>query len=226
MNLNGCLMQLSILLSAVLGIAFVGAPAVGNVFENVIDVAPAVEIMPTQAGVEVTDEVDIETTAEVEATDEVEITEEVEPIATNTPTDEPTATVTASATNTATATATNTPTNTATATATFTPSATATATSTPTNTATFTPTLTPTPAPLCLLRVNRILAVNVREESNASSPLVVQMPNNTNMEAYDQEIGFDLLVWYFIEVEIDGEDYEGWVRSDLVEQVTPCPELE
>lgn len=205
MNLNGCLMQLSILLGVGLTLfgvtAFMG-PSVGNVFEDVILELdpPAQEVTITRAVLTIAPTVTSSPTLTAE------------------PTFTPSATITASNTST--------PTNTATHTATLTPSATATDTATPTNTATFTPTLTPTPAPLCLLRVNRILAVNVREESNASSPLVVQMPNNTNMEAYDQEIGFDLLVWYFIEVEVDGEFYEGWVRSDLVEQVTPCPPLD
>jgi len=201
MNGNGCLMQLMVVLTVLFGGVALGSSAIENVIE------PESEIV-------------------------IVVTEDV-------PTRFPTNTMipvsptfTALPTNTATVTATLTPENTATSTATLTPedTATNTETSTPedtaTNTATFTPTFTPTPATLCELRVNRILDVNVRVESNASSPLVVQLPNNTNMDVYDQEIGFDNFIWFFIEATLDGETYEGWVRSDLIEQVTPCPPLD
>ena len=202
MNGNGCLMQLMVVLTVIFGGLALAGPSIGNVLEPDPQemVLVVTEVAPTR----------IPTNTIMPAS----------PTFTPIPTNTATITATFTPENTATNTFTPTPEDTATNTATFTPENTA------TNTATSTPTFTPTPATLCELRVNRILDVNVREESNASSALVVQMPNNTSMDVYDQEIGFDNFIWFFIEVTLDGETYEGWVRSDLIEQVTPCPPLD
>ncbi len=207
MNLNGCLVQLSALLLVFFGVfGLVG-----------VAVPVATEFSEPSAFV---------ITAESQQVEPTRIAPTLPPTFTpspDLPSRTPVTTLTASNTATftpsATATLTPTPTNTATITA----SPTFTNTATPT--VTFTATFTPTPAPICQLRINRVLEVNLRAESNASSELVVQMPNNTTMDVYAQEIGFDGLIWFFVEVTVEEVEYEGWVRSDLVEQVTPCPEL-
>jgi hypothetical protein len=55
------------------------------------------------------------------------------------------------------------------------------------------------------------------------SELVVQLPNNTHMDVYDFAFENDVILWYLVEVELDGTIYEGWVLSDLTEDVTECP---
>jgi tetratricopeptide (TPR) repeat protein len=164
------------------------------------------------------------------------------------PTATPTATITltpsATATFTATATASATPTPTMTATftvtpsPTITPSFTVTASLTPTHTDTpthtFTPSLTPipsetpvpspTPAVLCRVFVNEN-AVNVRALPSTGAQVVVQAQRNQAMDVLEQRRADDGQVWYRIVYSISGARVEGWVRSNVVVDLTACPEF-
>ncbi|MEQ8672629.1 MAG: hypothetical protein RLP44_19250 [Aggregatilineales bacterium] len=194
--LNGCLTQLSFLFGIIIFafLALIG-PAVGNVFEDVIT------------------ELDVSTATFV-------------PTAIPTATDTPTATATFTETLTPTVTASNT----ATPTETFTPTNTATATETPTSTptftstATFTPTFTPTPAPVCSVRNNRDALINVRTEAFAGSDLVAQLPIAAEVDVYavSDTVDPDGYYWYYIETELDGAPIAGWLREDVVDELTPC----
>jgi hypothetical protein len=78
------------------------------------------------------------------------------------------------------------------------------------------------------VRSNRVAPVNVREEASINASIVVQIPNRAEADVYEQIVGEDTAVWYFILGEVEGEPYEGWVRSDLVVPVegSACPPLE
>lgn len=154
----------------------------------------------------------------------------------------PTITFTPSNTPTATSTATDTPTatNTFTPTATFTPSNTPTATSTPTYTATpsntptatSTPTPTPTPVELCQVVVLNTNSIRVRSRptNRAGTPIVGWLGTGTVapvLKLQREERNPTGPVWYFIRVNVDDANLEGWIRSDIVSNVigSECPGL-
>ena len=154
----------------------------------------------------------------------------------------PTITFTPSNTPTATSTATDTPTatNTFTPTATFTPSNTPTATSTPTYTATpsntptatSTPTPTPTPVELCQVVVLNTNSIRVRSRATnrAGTPIVGWLGTGTVapvLKLQREERNPTGPVWYFIRVNVDDANLEGWIRSDIVSNVigSECPGL-
>lgn len=153
------------------------------------------------------------------------------PSATNTATATPTitpsntATPTSTPTPTPTATATHTPTNTSTPTptATFTPSNTPTLTPTPTATHTPTPTFTPTPAVLCEVRVTVGSGAIIRSEPSITSAQVTAVSPRTDLEIFDVARDADGFIWFFTDDVVDGDPVEGWMRIDLVTQLTPCP---
>ena len=166
------------------------------------------------------------------------------PTATLTPTKTatPTMTFTPSDTPTATSTATNTPTatNTYTPTATFTPSNTPThtytptATATPSNTptATSTPTFTATPVELCQVVVLNTNSIRVRSRptNRAGTPIVGWLGTGTVapvLKLEREERNPTGPVWYFIQVNVDDANLEGWIRSDIVSNVigSECPEI-
>ena len=216
--LNGCMMQLSALFStiafALVGFLVLAGPAIGNVFSNVVT---ELDNPPTIAAITPTNTVAPPTET---ATSTSTATFTVTPSATVTPSETPTATLTNTATFTVTPSAT--PTNTPTAT--FTPSNTPTPTETPTNTATFTPTFTPTPAPVCIVQNNRDALLNVRSEPFAGSDLLGQLPVAAEVEVYEisETVDPDGFLWFRIETVVDDADINGWVREDLVNEITPC----
>jgi tetratricopeptide (TPR) repeat protein len=151
-------------------------------------------------------------------------TETSTPTATPTPTDTPTATGTSSPTITPSFTVTSslTPTHTDTPTHTFTPSISPTASDTvePSET----PTITPTPAFLCRVFVND--SVNIRSQATANSQRVTTVQRNQAMNVLEQRLGLnDNQIWFRVSVDIDGATVEGWLRGDLVVEISECPEL-
>ncbi len=141
------------------------------------------------------------------------------------PTDlQPTETTTSTPTFTATPTITASATLTATPTNTLTPTDTATSTNTPTATATFTPSFTPTPTPVCSVRNNRSAMINVRSEAFAGSDLVAQLPIAAEVDVYavSEQVDPDGYLWYYIETVVDDAPITGWIREDVVDELTPC----
>ena len=164
------------------------------------------------------------------------------PTLTPTVTSTPTNTFTPSDTPTATSTATDTPTatNTFTPTATFTASNTPTATNTPTYTstpsntptATSTPTATPTPVELCQVVVLNTNSIRVRSRATnrTGTPIVGWLGTGTVapvLKMQREERNPTGPVWYFIRVNVDDANLEGWIRSDIVSNVigSECPGL-
>lgn len=154
--------------------------------------------------------------------------------ATWTPSLTPTATITPSFTWTPsptwtpsfTPTASLTPTATETPTETWTPSPTPTVTPTPTET--LTPTITTTPLALCMVIVNNPQSIFLRSEPTPISARVATLPFGTTMEAVErgpQRGMTDGILWYRVRVTLRDQQLEGWVRSDLVMEVTTCPPL-
>ncbi len=151
------------------------------------------------------------------------------PSSTATPTDTPTATFTATVTVTPSWTVTpsltpshtNTPTHTHTPTATFTP--------TETPTITLTPSVTATLSELCRVFVSGDQAINVRARPTATATRVGSIPAGTAMPVLRQERstgqGGDGRVWFYVAANIEGARIEGWIRSDLVIQMTDCGQL-
>jgi LysM repeat protein len=95
-------------------------------------------------------------------------------------------------------------------------------------TATATPmvsTSTPIPAVLCTVMSSQ--AINLRSRSTHDAAIVAQLPANTEMRVSAVEIGSaDNVTWYRVETEVDGTTIRGgFVRSDQVEEITPCPTL-
>ena len=155
--------------------------------------------------------------------------------ATFTPSLTPTATITPSWTWTPsptwtpsfTPTASLTPTATETPTETYTPSVTPTITSTPTET--HTPTITTTPQALCRVIVDNSEPIFLREEPTTVSTSLASLPFGTQMDAIErtpQRGQPTAPLWYKVRVILDdGRQLEGYVRSDLVGEVTTCPPL-
>ena len=146
------------------------------------------------------------------------------PTITNTPTWTwtPSPTWTSSWTPTAslTPTASNTPTHTATA------SPTSTASDTPTTT--LTPTISPTPPELCRLAVNGANGVFMRDDATTNSPVVAVLAVGQEMDALERKTQVNRLdgaLWYRVRVNLPDGTLYGWVRTDVVREVTPCPPL-
>ncbi len=139
-----------------------------------------------------------------------------------TPTDTPTATDTLTPTDTLTSTSTFTPTNT------LTPSNTPTITLTPsitfTATNTFTPSVTATPLILCqVVVINPSIFAYVRSRPSQTGKIITQIGQGQKMDVLEQRNGDDGRVWFRVTFTIEGNSVEGWVRSDLVSQITTCP---
>jgi tetratricopeptide (TPR) repeat protein len=113
---------------------------------------------------------------------------------------------------------------------TITPSETPRPTETPTPTwtpsVTPTPTITPTLETLCTVITRQ--SINVRARPSAGqTPIVAQLPGATVLRVLGVEVGpNDGLLWYRIEADVSGAFIRnGYVRSDTVAEVTPCPTL-
>lgn len=146
---------------------------------------------------------------------------------TSTATTTPTLTLTpsATATPTLTFTPTFTPSPTPTASFTVTPSLTPTHTYTPSITPTFTPspTITPTPLFLCEVRVGAN-AVRVRTRPNSAADSTAVLQPDEQMIVLEQRIGEeDNQLWFRVQLQKDDALITGWIRADLLEEVTDCP---
>jgi len=162
----------------------------------------------------------------------------ITPTATTTPTVTPTFTptftpsITPSSTWTATPSSTPThtwtPTPSHTPTHTWTPSITPTPSNTPTRTPTptltWTPSITPTPSILCLVFAGSE-AVNVRAQPDPISRRIFTMELGQPLEVLEQLLGVDNQRWFKVRFQIEQSKIEGWVRADLVQQISdaPCP---
>ncbi len=117
-------------------------------------------------------------------------------------------------------TASHTPTETPTSTETSTPS------STPT--LTMTPTISPTPPELCRLAVNGANGVFMRDDATTNSPVVAVLAVGQEMDALERKTQVNRLdgaLWYRVRVNLPDGTLYGWVRTDVVREVTPCPPL-
>jgi hypothetical protein len=143
------------------------------------------------------------------------------PTHTNTPTNTPTWTVTPSVTVTPslTPTETPTPTHTLTPTQTLTPSSTPTPTETPTPTATL--------VIQCRIYIGRLDGINVRSRPSTQAALVGFLPSGSTADVLAIESGAQDAnqLWYRISADIEGATLQGWIRADLVVEVTDCPTL-
>ena len=158
------------------------------------------------------------------------------PTETNTPTETSTYTPTPTATETTTpsptmtpswtVTPSETPTHTLTPTHTSTPTVTHTPTDTPT--VTDTPTITATPLVLCRVFVPGTQGINVRSGPSITANQVGSIPPATIVEVAGQQIGAqDGRLWFLVSVNLGtSASIRGWIRSDTVSQVEPCPPLE
>ncbi len=148
------------------------------------------------------------------------------PTETPTFTETPTETPTYTRTSTRTPTRTFTPTDTSTPTETPTPSDTPTFTLTPTITltpsTTFTPTVSPTPPILCTVAVLRD-SVAVRRRPTVAAEAILLAKPNQRMDVLEQRRGDDDRIWFRVQFILDGLIIQGWVRSDLVTQLSSCP---
>jgi cytoskeletal protein RodZ len=147
-----------------------------------------------------------------------------------------TPTATASTTPTFTFTPSSTPTATPTATPTFTPSLTVTASPTvtasltPTHTftpsitptQTETPTITPTPLFLCEVEVG-LNAVRVRAAPSGDADSTAVLQPQQAMVVLEQRISPDNQLWYRIQATVGEAALVGWIRADLVNEITDCP---
>jgi hypothetical protein len=161
-------------------------------------------------------------------------TETYTPSATLTPSDTPTFTNTPTWTWTPsptwtpsfTPTASLTPTAANTPTETWTPTPTSTASDTPTITAT--PSISPTPPALCRLIVGGSNGIFMRDEATTNSPVAAVLPVGLTMDALERQTQTnrpDGPLWYRVRVVVEQGIVYGWVRSDLVQELTPCPPL-
>lgn len=112
----------------------------------------------------------------------------------------------------------DTPTDTPSPTITLTPSR------TPSFTPSFTPTVSPTPPILCQVIVTT--PGSVRTKPTQNSVKITETLRGQVLDVLDQRIGpDDRTVWFQIRYAIEGNQVNGWIRSDLVSQKPefPCP---
>ncbi len=86
------------------------------------------------------------------------------------------------------------------------------------------PTITPSPTPasLCRLRVSVLNPVNLRAEPSRGAAIVEILSANTPMEAVEVVVVGGLR-WYRVQLVLNGEAIEGYIRQDVVAELTPCP---
>jgi len=148
------------------------------------------------------------------------------PTATWTWTPSPTWTPSYTPTASLTPTHTNTPTHTATPSPTPTQSLTPSPTLTPTQTNT--PSVTPTQPGLCQLFVTGQQGIFMREEPNTGATRVTVLPPATVVEALEAQPQSGVAgapIWYRVRVIIDEQIVFGWVRADLLQELTTCPDV-
>jgi hypothetical protein len=69
-------------------------------------------------------------------------------------------------------------------------------------------------------------AINVRAQASAQATLVGRIPAGTAMPVLRQQRSTaDGRIWFFVSAPIEGARIEGWIRSDLVIQMTDCGSL-
>jgi len=86
------------------------------------------------------------------------------------------------------------------------------------------PTITPSPTPasLCRLRVSVLNPVNLRSEPSRGAVIVEILSANTPMDAVEVVVVGGLR-WYRVQLVLNGEAIEGYIRQDVVAELTPCP---
>ena len=98
--------------------------------------------------------------------------------------------------------------------------------------ATSTPTFTATPVELCQVVVLNTNSIRVRSRptNRAGTPIVGWLGTGTVapvLKLEREERNPTGPVWYFIQVNVDDANLEGWIRSDIVSNVigSECPEI-
>lgn len=121
-----------------------------------------------------------------------------------------------------------TPTPSDTPTHTYTPSITSTPSDTPepTNTPEPTDTASPTATPEALCRIMTNGSANVRAQpSTQNSITVFTVSRGQAMNVLGQTRGQDGQRWYRVRFQVEDSEIVGWVRFDLVTEITECPSL-
>ncbi|MEO1162210.1 MAG: SH3 domain-containing protein [Chloroflexota bacterium] len=113
-------------------------------------------------------------------------------------------------------------THTTTPTHTSTPTATQTATNTPTQTNT--PSVTPTPPPLCRVFAALEDGINLRQDPSVRSTRVTVLTQGTTMDVLDiiPPAPNGTRAWLFVRVPTPEGQVFGWVRDDIVIELTEC----
>jgi len=91
-----------------------------------------------------------------------------------------------------------------------------------------TPTISPTPPELCRLAVNGANGVFMRDDATTNSPVVAVLAVGQEMDALERKTQVNRLdgaLWYRVRVNLPDGTLYGWVRTDVVREVTPCPPL-
>ena len=68
----------------------------------------------------------------------------------------------------------------------------------------------------------------MREEATTNSPVAAVLPVGLTMDALERQTQTnrpDGPLWYRVRVIVELGIVYGWVRSDLVQELTPCPPL-
>lgn len=68
----------------------------------------------------------------------------------------------------------------------------------------------------------------MREQATTNSPVAAVLPVGQTMDALERttQVGRpDGPLWYRVRVNLQEGLVFGWVRSDLVDELTPCPPL-
>jgi len=119
-----------------------------------------------------------------------------------------------------------TPTHTNTPTHTYTPSPTFTPSITPTETEV--PSATPTPPELCRALVLGPDGIYMRSRPTTSSQRLAILTPGTTMDILEQRREEGTIggpAWFFVRVRVDESTTTGWVRGDVVSELTECPPL-
>jgi uncharacterized protein YgiM (DUF1202 family) len=68
--------------------------------------------------------------------------------------------------------------------------------------------------------------VNIRARPSTTSERVTTVQRNIAMNVLEQRLSdTDGQIWYRVAVEIESAFVEGWLRSDLVVEITECPDF-
>lgn len=85
------------------------------------------------------------------------------------------------------------------------------------------PTTPPSTTTLCEVRVRINTGVIIRSEPRITSRQAAVVSPRTDLEIFNVARDVDGFIWFFTDDIVDDESVEGWVRIDLVTQLTRCP---